>query len=75
MLFTFAIHVIVIAHSRYLVQLMPLMAIHAGALLAGRELKLSRLRLAGAGLTLVIFAVALFLRWQTDLSGALAAIG
>jgi 4-amino-4-deoxy-L-arabinose transferase-like glycosyltransferase len=74
-LYTFAIHVIVIAHSRYLVPLMPLMAIHAGALLARRDLQPTRLRLAGAGLTLAIFAVALLLRWQTDLSTALAAIG
>ena len=73
-LYTFAIHVITIAHSRYLVPLVPLMAIHAGALMARRDLKLSRLRLVGAGLTLAVFVTALILRWQTDLSGALASI-
>jgi 4-amino-4-deoxy-L-arabinose transferase-like glycosyltransferase len=73
-IYTFAVHVLAVAHSRYLVPLVPLLAIHAGALLARRGLDPSRLRLTGAALTLATFAIALVLRWNHDLSGALVAI-
>jgi len=73
-LYTIGIHVIANATSRYLVPLMPLLALFVGPLLAKREWVVSRPRLVGAALTLAGFAVVVALRWNYALQPALDVI-
>jgi len=73
-LYTIGVHVIAIATSRYLVPLIPLFALYVGPLLVGRERSMSRNRLIGATLTLLVFVVAVIVRWSHDLGPALDAV-
>jgi len=74
LLYTLMIHILAVASSRYLVPLIPLLALYVGPWLSGKAGAYSRLRLVGAMSCLLLFTFALIARWGHDLGPALDAI-
>ena len=76
-LFTLAVHIVANAVPRFLVPLIPLLALHGGALLAGGwRIDTGRRRLrwlwwAAAGLTVILLIVSVAFRWETVVVTAL----
>jgi hypothetical protein len=73
-LFTLSVHLVANGTTRFVVPLLPLFALYAGPLLAGR-FERSRWRVVGAAATLIVFLALVLSRWERDVGSALAFAG